>query len=142
MPRVSEFEWRGSGKPRRKLWPLLLVGVGLATTYFFAQPDRDAPSLSSPSRTLSDTANGNRELVENEASAIADAAQTAQPDLAQNESSTIAAPPLRVDVINAPPKEVSPPPSLQSSQSYRDLDETASAPNYSALRREMLRHLP
>jgi len=80
MHRVSEFEWRGYRTPRRRLWPLFLVGAGLTIAYFFFQPDH-ASAPEPFDRTASNLATGNPDLAHNETSAIASAAPSNQPKL-------------------------------------------------------------
>jgi hypothetical protein len=135
MHRASEFEWRGYRTPRRRLWPVVLVGTGLMIAYFFVHPDREAAPPS-------DIATAAQDLAHNEPSAIASAAPTSQPELAQNEASAIAGAPLRMEVINAPPKESSAQSAVPSSSPSGVDDRTAMAPNYASLRHELLRHLP
>jgi hypothetical protein len=140
MHRVSEFEWRGYRTPRRRLWPLFLVGAGLTIAYFFFQPDH-ASAPEPFDRTASNLATGNPDLAQNETSAIASAAPSNQPETAQNEASAITGAPSRVEVINSPPTEASPPPEAQISSSETEDDGKSIAPSYSALRRQLLRHL-
>jgi hypothetical protein len=145
MPRVSEFEWSAPRKSRRKHWlTVLLVGAGLGTGYFFVQSGREAYNNSLPLTAAVDP-QVSRPLqgpAHNEASAIADAARTGEREPAQNEPSAIAAVPVQVEIINAPPPESAAQPNFPSPALRSEHERSAMAPDYASLRREMLRHVP
>lgn len=134
MPRGSEFAW--SGAPRRRLWPLGLIGLGLAACYLFISPSGEPATVMDPGTP---SALADRKETHNEPSDLASAAPYGQPELAQNEASAIASARAGIEVINAPPTDTSqraiPAPRIEH-------QESSASPDYAALRREMLRHLP
>jgi hypothetical protein len=122
MARASEFEWHGYRAPKRRLWPVLLIVAGLIA-YSFLYPDRDSTE---PNFT-------GAEPTHNETSAIANAAPSTEPELAESEPSAIATVPARVEIINTPPAERAP--------TNGSTSGTQTAPDYLALRRELLGNL-
>jgi hypothetical protein len=126
MPRASEFEWRGCGKPKRRLWPLLLIIAGFTAAYSFLQPYRDSTGQSLAIW----------KPAQNETSAIASGEPATDAERVENEPSAIAieSGPARVEIMNTPPSEHAP--TSRSTPSGRQ-----AAPNYPALRRELLSNL-
>ena len=118
---------------------MLLVGAGLGTGYFFVQSGREADKDSQPlTAVVEPQASRTLEVqgpAHNEASAIADAARTSERELAHNE------PPVRVEIINAPPPESAAKSNFPSPALRSEHERSATAPDYASLRREMLRHV-
>lgn len=118
---------------------MLLVGAGLGTGYFFVQSGREADKDSQPlTAVVEPQASRTLEVqgpAHNEASAIADAARTSERELAHNE------PPVRVEIINAPPPESAAKSNFASPALRSEHERSATAPDYASLRREMLRHV-
>lgn len=141
MARLSELPRRAPPKRQWKpwLWPLLLLGTGFVLGHYFHHENDEKEGVPSAlvDSGMKESSLGPSSPTQNDNSAIASARFFTDSELAHSEPSAIATSSAPLYAINLGQR--SPPTPSQSLKT--DSARPAAAPNYAALRRELLRHL-